>query len=144
MDGHPELNVRWEWESAPLVRAPEHQATWARLEIWVGPDCVTLVEDRESQSSRHAIYCPLYPLAEWIAYNWWFLRADARPTPQLTRMGQRVIESKTGPRGSLNRHRLQSAGDGFSWPKLLLVPEGQSTRAAWTSRAVPESGRGTA
>ncbi len=131
MYGHPELSLRWDWESAPLVRAAEHRATWARLEIFVGQDCVTLVEDSESQSSRRAIYCSLYPLAEWIAYNWWFLRADARPTPELARLSQRLVEPDVVARTGLSRHSLQSAGDGFAWPHVLLVPEGQSTRVVW-------------
>jgi hypothetical protein len=52
----PELKIRWEWEAAPSVRAPEHRATWARIEISVGSDYVTLVEDRASGGSRRSIY----------------------------------------------------------------------------------------
>ncbi len=74
-------NVGAPWEG----RYP--RVTWARLEIHIGGECVALVEDQESRSSRRAIYCPLYPLAEWVAYNWWFLRADSRPRdPQADRV----------------------------------------------------------
>ncbi|MCA2186306.1 hypothetical protein [Nonomuraea cavernae] len=52
----------------------ELRQTWARIEISVGAEYVTLLEDLESGSSRRSIYCPLYPLAEWAAYNWWSLR----------------------------------------------------------------------
>ena len=61
MTRDPEFKIRWEWEAAPSVRAPEHRATWARMEIRAGSEWVTLVEDRESGSSRHSIYCSLYP-----------------------------------------------------------------------------------
>ncbi len=73
-----DLSLRSEWQDAPGVRAAELRATWARLEIWAGDTCVTRVED-ESPSERRSIFVPLYPLAEWIAYNWWFLRAHGRP-----------------------------------------------------------------
>src|SRR5437879_4244143 len=74
-DYRMELN----WESVENVRAPELQATWARLEIWVGEDCVTQNEDRQLRSVSRAIYAPMYPIAEWIAHNWWLLQADSRP-----------------------------------------------------------------
>jgi hypothetical protein len=130
MDTRNELRLQWDWEPAPLVRAAEHRATWARLEIWVGSDCVTLVEDQQSRSSRYSIYCPLYPIAEWIAFSWWFLRADKRPTVGLTRTGARVVDPQWYER-RLQRHNIQSAGDGFTWPYLLIVPEGDSTRLLW-------------
>jgi hypothetical protein len=143
MDTHPELNLHWEWESGSGVRAAEHRATWARLEISIGLDYVTLVEDRESQSSRRSIYCSLYPIAEWIAFNWWFLRADARPTPELTqtRTGLRVAASDVAERSRLDRRNLQSAGDGFVWPYLVIVPEGDSTRLVWRRDESPIPGR---
>ncbi len=131
MEAYPELSFRWEWESGSGVRAAELRATWARLEIWVGLDCVTLVEDRESQSSRRSIYCPLYPVAEWIAFNWWFLRADARPAPELSRARTGLGASRSYERSHLGRHNLRSAGDGYVWPYLLIVPEGESTRLVW-------------
>ena len=56
-DSDAELRIRWEWEPGQMVRAPEHAATWARIEISVGPDCLTLVEDRDSGSSRRSILC---------------------------------------------------------------------------------------
>src|SRR5690242_9624003 len=72
------FTLRYEWESAEEVRAPELAATWARLEIWAGEECITQVEDLASKSPRRSIYCSLYPLAEWVAYSWWLLRAHTR------------------------------------------------------------------
>lgn len=130
------LSFRWEWEKAPGVRAPEHRATWARIEISVGRECVTLVEDEESGSSRRSIYCPLYPLAEWVAYNWWFLRADARlaRTPDLSRLHR--IDARL-----FRRHSLRGCGDGFLWPNLLIVPEGEGKRLVWFRDRTPSPPR---
>jgi hypothetical protein len=141
MDARTELKLQWEWEPGTDVRAAEHRATWARLEMWIGSECVTLVEDRESQSSRRSIYGPLYPLAEWIAFNWWFLRADARPTAEPTQVGTslELAASHLYERRHLDRHNIQSAGDGFLWPHMMIVPEGGSTRLVWRrdENAVP-------
>jgi hypothetical protein len=120
------LRLRWEWEPAPSVRAPEYRATWARIEISVGPERVTLVEDRESGSSRRSIYGPLYPLAEWAAYHWWFLRADARPARNVD-----VGRPDRYPPRDVRRHSLRGSGDGFLWPNLLIIPEGKSKRLIW-------------
>lgn len=95
------LRFEWEWESAPEVRAPELRATWASLRIDVGDITATLVEDRSSRSGlRRRINVPTYPLAEWIAYNWWALTS---PTP-----------------AGLDGSRFAEAGDGFAWPCLTL------------------------
>ncbi|WP_322751491.1 MULTISPECIES: hypothetical protein, partial [unclassified Frankia] len=121
-----ELRFQWEWEPAPGVRSPELRATWARLEILVGTRHVSLVEDLGSGSARRSIYCPLYPLAEWIAFNWWSLAADARPN--------RALDGPfpdAATHDGLLRHSLRSAGDGFRWPDLIIVPEGSSTRLLW-------------
>src|SRR5450432_1406653 len=127
-----EFSIRWEWESAPSVRAPEHRATWARIEIKAGSDYVTLVEDKESGSSRRSVYGSLYPLAEWVAYNWWFLQADARPTGWLAQDDSPVARSPQSiPQILRNRHSIRASGDGFAWPDLLIVPDGDQTRLVW-------------
>ncbi|GAA3159996.1 hypothetical protein GCM10010466_58550 [Planomonospora alba] len=122
----PELKIRWEWEPAPHVRAPEHRVTWARIEISVGSEHVTLVEDRESSSSRRSIYCPLYPVAEWAAYNWWFLQADARPARALS-----LYTPGAYDKGQFRRHCLRASGDGFLWPNLMIIPQGERTQVIW-------------
>jgi Zn-dependent peptidase ImmA (M78 family) len=127
-----ELKIRWEWEPADSVRTPEHRATWARIEIKAGSDFVTLVEDRASGSSRRSIYCPLYPLAEWIAYNWWFLQADTRPSSFLSPDSVVVAPAlRVLPASIKEHHSIRASGDGFVWPDLLIVPDDNETRLVW-------------
>lgn len=124
-----DLAFRYEWEPAPGVRSAELSATWARLELWVGDECVTLVEDKASQSTRRSIYVSLYPLAEWIAGNWWLLQADARSTLQPASPVAAGLDAARSKQ--FQRHNVRAAGDGFAWPDLLVIPEGQVTRLAW-------------
>lgn len=122
-----ELRLIYEWENGEGVAAPELSATWARLEVWVDNDCVTLVEEAASHSSRRSIYCSLYPLAEWVAFNWWFLRAHARPAGAVIPRRSRALPGLPW----LKNHNVRAAGDGFLWPSLTIIPEGGSTRLMW-------------
>lgn len=95
------LRFDWEWESAPEVRTPELRATWSSLQIDLGDITATLVEDRDRKRGiRRRINVPTYPLAEFIAYNWWRI---VSPTPSNARA-----------------FRFADAGDGFPWPDLKL------------------------
>lgn len=127
-----ELRFVVDWESAPHVRSPELRATWARLEVWVGRDCVTQVEDLATGSVRRSIYCSIYPLAEWIAYNWWSILADARPAvvPTSTWSYRRLGIDRESFRW-LDHHNFRAAAEGFLWPDLTVVPEGATTRLTW-------------
>jgi len=121
------FGVRLEWLDAPGVSTPELGSTWARYEIWIGDRCVTQVEDSDG-TFRRSVYGSLYPLAEWVAANWWVLGHDIRPS---------AVDSRywTWPsvraQPWLAHHNLRAAGDGMAWPNLTLVPEGNITRAVW-------------
>lgn len=96
------LRFGWEWESAPDVRTPELAATWSRLSIEIAGVTATLVEERGSgHGVRKSIDVPTYPLAEWLAFNWWSIFA-----PRARGGGE---------------FRLVGAADGFPWPDLTLV-----------------------
>jgi hypothetical protein len=137
-----DFRIEWEWEPAPSVRAPEHRATWARIEIVVGREHVTLVEDKDSASSRRSIYCPLYPLAEWVTYNWWLLRANSRPAIPVELLKRGSIGRQDPDWEGARRHCMRSIGDGFLWPNLLIVPEGSETLLRWSSDEVHGRDRG--
>lgn len=135
------LRFKYEWEPGDGVRAPELAATWCRLEIWVDSECVSRVEDRVSSSTRRSIYCSLYPLAEWVAFNWWLLQAHVRPSAVNPRFWSfsRLALDDDRPRGWLWHHNLRAVGDGFLWPDMTVVPEGATTRIAWTGDRRPDS-----
>jgi len=127
------FRLRWEWDLPDGVASPELAATWARLEMWVGSDCVTRVEELGSGSTRRSLYGSLYPLAEWIAFNWWFLDANLRPAS----LGPRALSFDALGRNGDNRpswlqhHNLRAVGEGFAWPNLTILPEGDVTRVVW-------------
>ncbi|WP_261555706.1 hypothetical protein [Frankia tisae] len=129
------IELRIEWIDAPGVldalgvRAPELAATWARYELWVGGRCVTQMEESDG-TLRRSVYGSLYPLAEWIATNWWPLTGHIRPS---------AIRSEYWTWSNLRRypwlrqHNLRGAGDGMAWPDLTVVPEDAVTRVVWAT-----------
>ncbi len=130
------LSFKYDWEPAEGVTAPELAATWARLEIEVDGHVVTRVEDASSTSSRRSIYCSLYPIAEWVAFNWWQLRYHRRFA------GIHLHRSWTNGAAppALRSHNLRNAGDGFLWPNLSILPEGQSSRLVWLADPTARGG----
>jgi hypothetical protein len=123
----PDLNFKIDWSDAPGVSTPELAATWARYEVWVGARCVTQVETSDG-NYRKSVFGSLYPLAEWVADNWWALRANMRPSAI-----ERSYWSWPGVRQRpwLAQHNLRGAGDGMAWPNLTIVPEGDITQLVW-------------
>lgn len=127
------LEFRFEWENVPGVRAPELRATWARLEVWVNADCASLVEERATGAARRSIYGALYPLAEWIAFNWWLLCSHTRVGEGAVRQGLAWPASGEPalPSDWWHHHNVRAAGDGQAWPDLAIVPSGETTYLQW-------------
>lgn len=124
-----DIDIRIEWLDAPGVSTPELAATWARYELWVDGRCATHVE-AEDGTLRRSVYGSLYPLAEWIASNWWILVSHIRPSAVETRYWT-WPNVRTHP--WLAQHNFRGAGDGMTWPNLTLVAEGAVTHISWVS-----------
>src|SRR5262249_41652143 len=114
-----------DWEPVDAsVRAAELRATWCRFELWIDGECLTLAEDSATKTVRHGSLLSLYPVAEWIAFNWWSLCYDGR---------------EDGLPARFARRNLRSAGDGFLWPDCEFVPGGAFTLVRWSGGSPPGS-----
>ncbi len=134
------LTIEPEWLPAQGVTSAELAATWCRLTITVDGRVVTRVDDLLANSTRNAIFCSAYPLAEWIATHWWFLRSHVRAAGALDRLPSSInFAAHSGANGAAS-HDMRTAGDGFLWPRLLIVPEGRRTLLAWTADEFPQAG----
>lgn len=114
-----ELFFDFEWVSVSKTGIPEHDATWADLEIEVGGNLVTQVFDTRASSVRSRLRVPLYPLAEWLATNWWFLHYEVQRAGRST--------SATYER----RHNMRFAREGYALPALLIEPQGDYITIRW-------------
>ena len=134
------LAIESEWLSADGVTSPELAATWCRLTLKVDHRVVTRVEDLRANTTRNSIFCSAYPLAEWIATHWWALRSHVRAAGVLDHLPNRInFPADSGTDGT-DSHNTRAAGDGFLWPRLLIVPEGGRTLLAWTADESPQAG----
>ena len=122
------FKINLEWEDPMKARGQELRATWARLDILVGGIPITRLIDGKTKSIRNSIYGPLYPVAEWIAMNWWPLLHE-NDAPHTVRA-----------RTYAHRHNLHSASEGFSLPNLLFRPSGRMMDLAWTAKRIPATG----
>lgn len=122
------LRLEFDWQDPGGARGEELRATWASLAIYIDCQPVTEVLDERTRSVRNRIYLPLFPLAEWIADNWWFLQAE-------TEIAGSVFDF-----GFERRHSFQWARDGFVLPSLRLVTLGRRVDARWQPLAMESAG----
>ncbi|MFN7933390.1 MAG: ImmA/IrrE family metallo-endopeptidase [Bryobacteraceae bacterium] len=91
------------------------------MEILAGTTAITKVEDRRASSVRSGIYVPLFPIAEWLVENWFFLwdewREDAPP----------------------ERHSLLAAREGFALPDVTFRSTESNIEVAWRRLEAPLS-----
>ena len=112
------IRIETEWADAEAIRGPELSATWASLRIRVDDAVITRIVDR-TDTVRSRVHVPLYPLAESLVTNWWFLLHEVEnPT-------------KTMDPAFMRRHSLVSAPEGYAFPNLQLTPSGERVRLVW-------------
>ena len=120
-----EFRLDTEWLDGEGVNGAELSATFASLRIDVGGRPVTEIIDRRARTTRESVYVPLYPLAEWLVTNWWFLAYESEnPT-------------KSGEPGFARRHALGASTEGYAFPNLTVTSSGAHARLAWGSNPSP-------
>ena len=119
------FRFEYDWVDAENANGPELSATWASLRIVVYDSIVTRVVDNRAKTVRDSIYVSIYPLAEWLATNWWFL-ATEYPNRE------KLIDPEF-----LRRHSLISGREGYALPDLKITSYGGRTNLIW-NRCAPE------
>ena len=121
----PEVRFDFDWQDGEGIEGAELSATFASLRIDIRAQPVTRVFDSRARTVRESVYVPLYPLAEWLADNWWFLAYEfENPT-------------KKGTPDFSRRHALGTNTDGYAFPNLVVVSSGTRTRLNWGSPPSP-------
>jgi hypothetical protein len=115
-----EIDFDFEWIDPGAARGAELRATWARFELRVDGEPITRLSDLSSRSVRNSLYLPLYPLAEWIATNWWFLFFEIEAPGRDTCGGYSA------------RHNIRTGAEGYALPSLSINPTGESILLDWT------------
>ena len=119
------LKFEIDWVDAEGINGPELSATWASLRICAGDSVITRVLDERAKTVRECVYVPLYPLAEWLATNWWFLTQEINNP------------AKEGDPDFHRRHALSASREGYAFPDLEVFSAGGWARLAWKQGVSP-------
>lgn len=123
-----ELSLDFEWLDPLGARGAELRSTWARLAVNVAGRYPTRMVDEGARTVRDSIYVPLYPVAEWLAANWW-------------RMLFEMESSERAKDPSYDsRHNLRSAREGYSLPALSFHSVGDFMQLRWNAEVLIHHG----
>lgn len=111
-----ELSLQFELDwLEPFDGGSPEGVTYAAIEMLVGSCRVTEVEDYLAQTLRDRVLVSAFPIARFLAENWWRLRWE--PAPARICAAWRL------------RHCLSAVGEGYSWPNLSFASDGESIHA---------------
>lgn len=126
MNGHRELRPSMpalefvvDWQQAEGVQGEELSSTWAYLVIRLGEISLTRILDHRAKTVRNGVFVPVYPLAEWLATNWWTLLYEAENP------------DKADDSDFIWRHSIAYARQGYALPNLQIVSTESRTRLRW-------------
>jgi len=113
---------------------PEESATFGLLSVRAGNRLLTEAVSREGEGAQQVVcegpHVAGYPLAEWLAWNWWRLHWDGAAPPRRFADARRRWDFA---------HCMETVGDGYVWPRIAVAPEGGQMRLV--SEASPASDR---
>lgn len=93
--------------------SPEELATFGMLTVTANGSILTIGVDADTQELRKGPNVPGYPIAEWLAWNWWRLRWElARPSDP-----RAVAQWEFS-------HCLGTIGEGYDWPNVTIHSDG--------------------
>ncbi|UEM04529.1 hypothetical protein JL101_003540 [Skermanella rosea] len=95
----------------------EDRATAAKLRIAFDELVATRVESDWSHEVQDRVHVSAYPLAMWLAVNWWRLRWEPYPATGVPSPSWRMA------------HEVAAAGHGFLWPRLAFASDGPTVEA---------------
>ncbi len=91
----------------------EERATFGLFAVTANDRLLTEGVDTERREIRRGPYVAGYPLAEWLAWNWWRIRWElGRPS------------AADSERGWDFAHRMSAIGGGYAWPDIAIFSDG--------------------
>jgi hypothetical protein len=106
------LKFEIDWIEPEAAKGEELAATWASLRICVNEIPVTRLSTFNGERER--IFLSLYPLAEWLTLNWWYIHAEVQADRNIPLSDYQ------------SRHNIRFAREGFALPNLIIQPLGKT------------------
>lgn len=108
-----DLRFDWEWLAYPEL-PPEEAATFAELTVRLNDKAMTRCYDVLAKTERDGLFAAAYPLALFLAENWWRLRWEPAP----------ATLTPAGPQWRMV-HSLAAVGAGYVWPNITFHGDGE-------------------
>lgn len=133
------FDFHFEWHDAPGVRSATLARTWARFQIVAAGNghCRRVIsrnENDSAQAMQEGVYGSLFPLAEWLVDNWWFLAHEPSPVEHLE--SGRGLARQPRHRPWVRRHCLLTAAEGGALPDLCIFRDAQCIALHWAADPV--------
>jgi hypothetical protein len=125
------FEIHVEWQEAPGVRDPLLAQTWAHIEMRLDGRPMTQYWSDRANSLRDGVYGSVFPLAEWIANNWWSLLYEGlrhHLSDKSTRAGRPRADDA---RQWLRRHNLVTCREGMAYPDLTIFRKEDEVVLCW-------------
>ena len=106
----------------------EERATFGLFSVTANNHLLTEGIEVDKQEWRHGPYVSGYPIADWLAWNWWRLRWE---------VGQPADENAV--RRWNFAHRMSTIGDGYAWPNITIFSDGVHSSLFSTPSRSPET-----
>lgn len=130
------FEIHLEWQEAPGVRDPLLAKTWARLELRLDGRPMTRYWSDRASSLRDGVYGSVFPLAEWVANNWWSLLYEGlRHHPSEVSAGAQRPRTAEA-RQWLRRHNIFTCREGMAYPDLTIFRREDEAVLCWFSDPV--------
>lgn len=108
-----------DWVQPEDAHGDDLRCTWAKFSLQTEKHVITRVYEKNLKTVNDFIYLPLYPLAEWLVYNFWFL------------LNEQYTPGKHEYNEYESRHNLKYAQEGYSLPDMHIRPIGDIVRVRW-------------
>lgn len=108
------LKIDCEWWGSAEGEKDITQVCRGAIGIRVGEDYLTRLEDTWGNTVRNRLNASAYTLAAWFAGNWWRLRWEPETPSSRSDVDWRMS------------HSMASAGEGYCWPNILFVSDGDT------------------
>ena len=106
----------------------EERATFGLFSMTANNHLLTEGVEVDKQELRHGPYVSGYPIAEWMAWNWWRLRWET---------GYGADTNAISPWHFA--HRMTTIGGGYAWPNITIFSDGVYSSLLSTPSRSPET-----
>ena len=96
-----------------VYESAEERATFGLFSVVAKNHLLTEGAEVDKQELRYGPYVSGYPIAEWLAWNWWRLRWEiGRPSDENATCRWNFA------------HRMSTIGEGYAWPNITIFSDG--------------------